>query len=76
LFAGRVDAPAAGPDGIVSIGGGLEAEQEDIRVLVRPADVAIADAIAGRYPNSVATIALLWLGLQRDSLRARWAAPA
>jgi ADP-ribose pyrophosphatase len=73
LFVGRVQAPAAGPDGIVGTRGLVE-ENEDIRVLVRPASVAIADAVAGRYPNSVAAIALLWLGLQRDTLRARWAA--
>ncbi len=76
IFVGRVSAPPTGTDGIAAIGGGLAEEQEDIRVLVRPADEAIADAVAGRYPNSVATIALLWLGLQRAALRARWKEPA
>jgi ADP-ribose pyrophosphatase len=71
LFVGRVRAPAAGPDGVAGLGG-LIAEQEDIRVRVRPALAAIEDAASGRLPNSVATIALLWLGLRRDRLRAEW----
>jgi hypothetical protein len=37
-----------------------------------PADEAIARAVDGDYPNSVATIALLWLGLKRAWLRAAW----
>ena len=74
LFVGRVQAPPVGPDGFAAVGGGLATEQEDIRVLVRPAAQAIEDAAAGRYPNSVAAIALLWLGLRRDALRARWTA--
>lgn len=71
LYVGRVRAPAAAPDGTVGLAG-LAAEQEDIRVRVLPAEQAIATAVAGRYPNSVTSIALLWLGHRRDSLRAQW----
>jgi ADP-ribose pyrophosphatase len=71
IFAGRVrlgDVPA---DGLIGHGG-LAAENEDIRVRALPASVAIEAAIAGAYPNSVATIGLLWLAARRDWLRARW----
>lgn len=73
MFAGRVHAPAAGPDGI---GGthGLAEESEDIRVRVRPAEAAIAEAVAGAYSNSVTAIALLWLAARRPQLRAEWRA--
>ena len=73
LFAGRVHAPSAGPDGIAGFGG-LQTEGEDIRIRVRPALSAIEDAVAGRYPNSVTAIALLWLAARRDTLRAEWLA--
>ena len=70
LFAGRVrlgdDAPAGG--------GGLTAEHEDIRVLRLLAPDAVSRALAGAYPNSVTTLALLWLAAKRDWLRAEWAA--
>ena len=69
LFVGRTTAPA-GPVGT----GGLASEHEDIRVLLQPAEAAIAAAIAGEYPNSVTTIALLWLAARRDALRTRWLA--
>ena len=72
VFAGRIEAPPAGPDGLAGAGG-LAAEHEDIRVRVRPAESVIAAAIAGEYPNSVTTIALLWLAARRDWLRTRWA---
>ena len=36
------------------------------------ADQAIDAALAGRIPNSVATLGLLWLYARRDALRARW----
>lgn len=72
LFAGRLRAPEAGPDGIVGQGG-LEAEQEDIRVRLHPAADAIEAAAAGRYANSVTAIALLWLAVKRDWLRTQWA---
>ncbi len=73
LFAGRIKAPAAGPDGLVGYGG-LGSENEDIRIWLRPAEAVIAEAVAGHYPNSVTTIALLWLAARRDWLRARWTA--
>lgn len=71
MFAGRVHAPACGPDGIVGQAG-LPAENEDIRVRVEPAATAIDRAIAGEYANSVTMIALLWLAARRESLRAEW----
>ena len=71
IFAGRVVAPEAGPDGVIG-GGGLASEQEDLRVRLCPAEVAIARALAGAYPNSVTTIALLWLAANRDRLRREW----
>ena len=72
MFAGRIHAPKAGPDGTVGQGG-LAAEQEDIRTRLHPAADAIEAAAAGRYANSVTAIALLWLAVKRDWLRARWA---
>ncbi|MDT7951162.1 MAG: NUDIX domain-containing protein [Acetobacteraceae bacterium] len=71
MFAGRVHAPETGADGMAGKFG-LAAEHEDIRVRVWPADRAIGDAIAGSFPNSVTTIALLWLAARRDTLRAAW----
>jgi ADP-ribose pyrophosphatase len=73
LFAGRVRVPAANADGIAGYAG-MAAEQEDIRVRVWPADRAIAAALAGAVPNSVAAIALLWLAARRDWLRSQWTA--
>lgn len=70
LFVGRVrlgdDAPAGG--------GGLASEHEDIRILRLPAPGAVSRALAGAYPNSVTTLALLWLAAKRDHLRAEWTA--
>ena len=71
MFVGRIHAPQAGPDGIIGQGG-LAAEQEDIRVRLHPATAAIEAAAAGRYPNSVTAIALLWLAVRREWLRAHW----
>lgn len=71
MFAGRVRAPAVDADGL-SGRFGLAAENEDIRVRVWPADRAIEDAIAGRFPNSVTTIALLWLAARRETLHSTW----
>lgn len=71
MFVGRITAPQAGPDGIVGEGG-LASENEDIRIRLHPAEDAIAAAVAGRYPNSVTTIALLWLAARRCALRASW----
>jgi ADP-ribose pyrophosphatase len=74
LYAGRVTAPATGPDGIVGHAG-AEAEGEDIRTRVWPADKAIAVALAGKFPNSVTTIGLLWLAAKREYLREQWSNP-
>ncbi len=71
LFAGEVAAPPAGPDGIVGHAG-HPTEHEDIRVRVWPAARAIEAVLAGRVPNSVAAIALLWLHARREQLRAEW----
>lgn len=72
VFVGRIHAPPAGPGGVIGAGG-LAAEHEDIRVRLHPAADAIAAAIAGQYPNSVTTIALLWLAARREWLRGHWA---
>lgn len=72
LFAGEVRVPATvAADGVIGHFG-LDSEHEDIRVRALPAADAIARAVAGEYPNSVATIGLLWLAARRDWLRARW----
>ncbi len=71
LFAGRIDAPAAGPDGLIG-SGGLASENEDIRVRRMPAADAVARALAGEYPNAITSLALFWLASRRDWLRARW----
>jgi ADP-ribose pyrophosphatase len=73
MFAGRVRAPASGPDGLAG-NGGLASEHEDIRVRVWPAARAIDCAVQGSFANSVTAIALLWLAARRDALRAQWGA--
>ncbi len=73
LFAGRVHAPPAGPDGIAGTAG-LASEEEDIRARVLPADLAIERALGGAYANSVTVIALLWLAAKRQQVRAEWQA--
>ena len=72
LYAGRVRAPDTDARGLANGGGGVAAEHEDIRVRVMPAEAAIASAVAGEIPNSVAALSLLWLGNRRDWLRERW----
>ena len=75
VFVGQVAAPPAGPDGLLG-SFGLADEDEDIRVRLWPAERAIEAALAGRFANSVTTIALLWLAARRADLRRRWdAAP-
>ena len=71
LFAGRVRLGAIGSDGLLGVGG-LASEQEDIRVRALPSDEVIARALAGEYPNSVASLGLLWFAARRDYLRAQW----
>jgi ADP-ribose pyrophosphatase len=74
LYVGEVTAPAADADGIVGAGG-LDAEHEDIRIRVWPAARAIADALDGKFPNVVTSLALLWLAARRDELRRIWSPP-
>jgi ADP-ribose pyrophosphatase len=66
LFCGKVDA--------VGVGGvcGLEEEAEDIRVTVVPFPEAIAQLQAGNIKSAAPIIALQWLQLNHDQLRARW----
>ncbi len=71
LFAGRVQAPPAGPEGLLGQAG-LASEHEDIRIRLWPATEAIDAVLAGRVPNSVAAIALLWLNARRPALREQW----
>jgi len=68
IYAGEVTAPPLGVAGVH----GLAAENEDIRVVVVPAEQAIAQALDGLLPNSVATIGLLWLAGRRALLRELW----
>ncbi|MDE2581364.1 MAG: NUDIX domain-containing protein [Rhodospirillales bacterium] len=71
LFAGRVRLPPVGPEGLLGHAG-LADEDEDIRVRVWPAAAAIEAALAGRFPNALTMLALLWLGARRDGLRTEW----
>ena len=66
IFVGHVDSGAAG--GIH----GLESEGENI--LVKPVSFAEARTMLehGEIGNAVAVIALQWLALHRDEVRARW----
>jgi ADP-ribose pyrophosphatase len=73
LFAGRVIAPAADPDGIAGYAG-LPSENEDIRVRVWSAAAAIEAAFAGRFANIVTAAGLFWLAARRDWLRQHWGA--
>jgi len=66
LFCGRCDSRDAG--GIH----GIDAEDEDIRVIVKPFAEVLVDLNAGRVRSAAPLIALQWLALNRDALRARW----
>ncbi len=72
IFAGRIVTPPAGPDGIAGYAG-LASENEDIRIRVLPALVAVEDALAGRYTNSITVMSLLWFASRRAWLRELWA---
>jgi ADP-ribose pyrophosphatase len=74
LYAGEVRLTEVPANGLLGTHG-LDSEHEDIRVRVLPASVAIERAVAGRYPNSVAAIGLLWLGHRREWLRTLWSSP-
>jgi ADP-ribose pyrophosphatase len=71
LYAGRIDVPQADADGIAGHAG-MADEHEDIRVRVWSADRAIAAALAGEMTNSVTMIGLLWLAMERPTLRKEW----
>jgi ADP-ribose pyrophosphatase len=71
ICVGEMQTPDAGPDGLVGRAG-LASENEDIQVRVWPAARAIEAALAGEFPNSVTSIALLWLAAKRDWLRQEW----
>ena len=73
IFAGRIATPPHGADGIAGYAG-LASENEDIRIRVLPAAVAIENALAGRYPNSITAMSLLWFASRRDWLRTQWQA--
>lgn len=73
LHVGEVTAPPTGPDRIVGTAG-LAAEEEDIRIRVWPALRAIETALDGGFPNSVTSLALLWLASRRGRLRRDWGA--
>jgi ADP-ribose pyrophosphatase len=68
LYCGRVD--SAGIGGIH----GLPEEHEDIRVEAVPFAEARDRLLAGRFGNAPTIIALQWLILNRDAVRARWLA--
>jgi len=68
LFCGKVDASGAG--GLC----GLAAEEEDIRVIVLPFVEALEQLHAGKINSAAPIIALQWLQLNHDQLRARWGA--
>ena len=67
LYCGRVD--SRGAAGIH----GLAEEHEDIRVDRLPYEEAMRLLEEGRVTNSVSLIALQWLALHRDRVRAAWA---
>lgn len=70
LYVGEATLPESDADAPTH---GLAEEQEDIRLRIRPALAAIAEARAGRTGNGISAIALLWLALERDRLRREWA---
>ena len=70
IYCGRVDASGAG--GIH----GISDEHEDIRVFVVPVAEAFAWLEAGTVTNAMTFIALQWLKIHHEDLRARWRARA
>ncbi len=67
IFCGRVDSTRAGGHH------GLAHEGEDIRVVVKSFDEAWAELHEGGLDNSIAVIGMLWLKINREELRRRWA---
>jgi ADP-ribose pyrophosphatase len=72
LFVGRVRVPVVDAAGIAGHAG-LAVEHEDIRVRVWPALEAIDAALAGKLPNVITMVALLWFAARREWLRQEWA---
>lgn len=70
IFCGQVN--AKGVDGIF----GLAEEHEDIRVQAVNVQTAFEWVASGRINNAATIIALQWLQLHRDQLRARWLNPS
>jgi ADP-ribose pyrophosphatase len=66
LFCGRVDATQAG--GIF----GLDAEHEDIEVVVLSLADALAKVASGEINNAMSIIALQWLQLNQPTLEEYW----
>ena len=66
LFCGRVNAAGAG--GIH----GLDGENEDIRVLVVPFAEVLTWLDGGKMNNALLIIALQWLALNHERIRAQW----
>ena len=62
-------APAIGIFGGIH---GLDCEDEDIRVIVEPADRALERLARGGIDSAIAVVALQWLALNRARLRAQW----
>lgn len=68
LYCARVDSSRI--DGLH----GLAHEGEDIRVFTLPSAEAYAMTKDGRICNSMAVLAIQWLMLEKDAIRARWPA--
>lgn len=66
LFCGRVDARQAG--GVF----GLDHEHEDIEVVTLSVEQAQAAVRDGTIDNAMSIIAIQWLQINRDELKARW----
>jgi ADP-ribose pyrophosphatase len=66
LYCGRVNSKGLG--GIH----GLPHENEDIRVEVQPFAAALEALKAGKIGNAVTIVALQWLALNREQVRAAW----
>lgn len=66
MFCGKVDSEGLG--GVH----GLDHEDEDIRVWVEPTDRALDRLERGELDNAIAIVALQWLTVHRDRLRAAW----
>ena len=72
-FAACVSLPASPEE---AGNGGVEAEGEDTRVLVMPAETAFAAVDSGGIQNVSAALCLFWLRHHRPRLRREWAAEA